>query len=101
MAEEQEALADLRARVERIERQLAGSGPDGGGAAPPPAQEAGTWWLLEELHRRDPVPAVAFGGTARDADGEPVFRVVPGTAGTCRRGATRALYPGDNAGRSR
>jgi DNA-binding transcriptional ArsR family regulator len=69
MTEEQEALADLRARVERIEQQLAGAGADGD--ASPPREDAGTWWLLDELRRRDPAPAVAFGGTAPDAVGSP------------------------------
>lgn len=71
MTEDLDALADLRARVERIEQQLADrSLTDGADGAP--ADGAGTWWLLEELRRRDPAPAVAFGGTAPDPDGSPV-----------------------------
>ena len=71
----QDELDDLRARVERIEQQLAGdpapaAGAAAAAAAPAPAPaEGATWWLLEELGRRHPQPAVAYGGTAPDADG--------------------------------
>ena len=72
----QDELDDLRARVERIEQQLAG-GPAVAAAAaadapPAPATapaEGATWWLLDELGRRHPRPAVAYGGTAPGADG--------------------------------
>jgi DNA-binding transcriptional ArsR family regulator len=71
MTEDLDALADLRARVERIEQQLADRRPTDA-TDPAPADEPGTWWLLEELRRRVPAPAVAFGGTAPDVDGAPV-----------------------------
>ena len=73
----QDELDDLRARVERIEQQLAGDPAAGAAAAaaaapPGPPAEGATWWLLDELGRRHPQPAVAYGGTGRDADGRTV-----------------------------
>lgn len=80
MAEPADELADLRDRVARIEQVLSERA-----AAPTAAVPAGagehTWWLLEELRRRGPEPAVAFGGTVPDADEEPVsWQITRGSA---------------------
>ena len=71
MVDAGDELADLRDRVARIEQALADGAVAEVAAAPAGAGEH-TWWLLEELRRRGPEPAVAFGGTVPDADGDPV-----------------------------
>jgi DNA-binding transcriptional ArsR family regulator len=82
---EDAAVAELAARVARIEQHL-GLGRDGreddahdsadqstdpAGSTAGPTAAAGTWWLLDELERRRQ-EAVAYGGRARDAAGGPV-----------------------------
>ena len=66
----EEALADLQERVRRLEARL---GDDGTAEQTAAAETgAGTFWLLDALRERGLTGAVAFGGTALDADGGPV-----------------------------
>ncbi|SDR91106.1 Helix-turn-helix domain-containing protein [Friedmanniella luteola] len=65
-----QALADLEERVRRLEARLGGDEPREEPAAGGTA--ADTFWLLDALRERDLAAAVAFGGTAADADGAPV-----------------------------
>ncbi|GAA1835738.1 winged helix-turn-helix domain-containing protein [Microlunatus capsulatus] len=65
-----EVLADLQERVRRLEARL---GADEGARPAPDAEpSAGTFWLLEALRAQGLAGAVAFGGTAADAEGGPV-----------------------------
>jgi len=67
MGDDEAALAELAARVAKLEERL------GAVAAPVSrAPDGETFWALTELKRREPRPAVLYTGVARTATGEPV-----------------------------
>lgn len=68
MTRADDALADLRARVERLEALLQPATP----APDAPADPDATFWLLDQLRQRELDDVVVLAGRVADAAGQPV-----------------------------